>query len=243
MKKLIILLLLVLSLNPVVGQENISLITPFDGDTIETKNPLLSWSYLGGFDAVNDRTFYRLLIVELEEQQSAEAGIIVNQPLVRMDNLTGAQYFYPYDAPELEEGHRYGWQIQKISNDVIVDKSEAWEFILPLPVVHKPQYFKLKAKSDGTIYRSTDGKIYFYFKENYNQQNMEFQLYDDNNEQVNIPITLNPEAEENEREINVKGTGGNFFEVDLGGTLSTGIYKLIVQNAKKQKFQMKFSVN
>ena len=96
-----------------LGQDNISLITPFDGDTIETKNPLLSWSYLGGFDASNDRTYYRLLVVELEDEQTAEAGIIVNQPLVKMDKVTGAQYFYPYDAPELEDGHRYGWQIHK----------------------------------------------------------------------------------------------------------------------------------
>lgn len=136
--------------NTASAQETISLLTPYDGDTIETKNPLLSWVILGD-NHQDSRTFYRFVLVELKDEQSAEAGIITNRPLIKMDRYPGTQLFYPYDAPVLKDGHRYGWQIQKVHNNVLVDKSEAWEFILPLKIIPTPQYHKLKTKSDGTI--------------------------------------------------------------------------------------------
>lgn len=224
------------------AQDNISLISPYDGDTIETKNPLLTWAYLGGVNKGNKREYYRIIVVELKDEQSAEAGIIVNQPLVKMDRVQGTQLFYPYDAPELEEGHRYGWQIQKISNNVIVDKSEAWEFILPLPRIPKPNYYKMKVKNDGVVYTAVGGKIYLHFDEQYNDDDLTFYLYDNRSKLMDVNITLNPGAEEEDQEINVKKTGANFYEIDLGDFAMTGQYRLVIYDGKKQKYEMKYEV-
>lgn len=223
------------------AQDNISLIAPYNADTIETKNPLLTWAYMGGNNQNNDRTFYRIIVVELKENQSAEAGIIVNQPLVKMDKVPGTQLFYPYDAPELKEGIWYGWQVQKISNNVIVDKSEAWKFILPLKIENK-QYYKMKIKNDGVDYLVTDGKIRFEFIESYSDDALNYYLYDSKGELMNVKIQTNETEEKDENKINVKRTGSNFYEIDLGQYAVPGSYKLVVIDAKKQKYQMRFSV-
>ena len=224
-----------------IGQDNISLLLPYDGDTIETKNPLLTWSHFGGLQQNNGRVFYRLLLVELKEEQSAEAGIIVNQPLLKMDRLSGTQLFYPYDAPELEDGHRYGWQIQKIMNNVLVDKSEAFEFILPLPKPIKPQYYKLKVKQDGTIYQSFGTKLCFEFTEAYHQSELTYHVYDSNNQL--ITSSLNQDKEDERAIISeVKHIGSNFYEINLGNGVQPGYYKLLVLDAKNRRYEMNYEV-
>jgi hypothetical protein len=240
--KILVLVGLCILTITVHAQDNISLISPYDGDTIETKNPLLTWSYLGGNVANNGRSFYRIIVVELKDEQSAEAGVTVNQPLVKMDHVPGTQLFYPYDAPELEEGHRYGWQVQKITRNVVADKSEAWEFILPLPKNPKPNYFKMKVKNDGIVYQAVEGKIYLHFEEQYNESELTFYLYNNRNELVDVNIVLNPGADEKVQEINVKKTGSNFYEIDLGDFAQTGLYKLVIYDGKKQKYEMKYEV-
>ena len=241
MNRLIVVILFLLSSQLGYTQEQISLVTPYDGDTIETKNPLLSWVYMDG-GLSNSRVSYRIIIVELEDEQSAEAGIIVNQPMVLMNNLQSSQLFYPYDAPELEGGHRYGWQIHKIENNVLMDKSEAWEFILPLPIIPDPVYYKMKSKNDGVIYDAINGKLFFYFNENYNNDALSFYLYDDKNELVDASITLNPELEEADQEINVKKTGANFYSLDLGEYAFSGVYRLLIRDNKGHKYELKFFV-
>jgi hypothetical protein len=240
--KLILSFVIILITNLTIAQDNISLISPFDSDTIETKNPLLTWAYLGGLEHNNDRVYYRIIVVELQEEQSAEAGLIVNQPLIKMDRIPGTQLFYPYDAPELKEGIWYGWQIQKISNNVIIDKSEAWKFILPMPKDHKPQYYKMKVKNDGVVYQAVDGKLYLHFEEQYSDGDLTFYLYNNRNELMDVNITLNPGAEEKDQEINVKKTGSNFYEIDLGDFAMTGVYRLVIYDGKKQKYEMKYEV-
>lgn len=226
---------------PLNAQEAISMLAPYDGDTIETKNPLLSWTILGNIQQDN-RTYYRLILVELKDEQSAEAGIITNTPLIKMDRYPGNQLFYPYDAPKLEEGHRYGWQIQKITNNVLVDKSEAWEFILAINRVPKPQYYKMKAKNDGSSYLAVGGKLYFEFTEKYNQEELRFYVYNSQGESMDVELNLEPLDQENPNKLQVLHQGRNFYEVNLGNNIKAGNYQLVVYNAKNQKYIMLFEV-
>ncbi|MFT5779191.1 MAG: hypothetical protein ACI837_002148 [Crocinitomicaceae bacterium] len=242
MKYLISILLGIVLVTNAAAQDNIMLIAPYDKDTIETQNPLLNWMYMDGLAAANGRYFYRLILVDLKTEQSAEAGIIVNSPMIKMDGLQGSQMFYPYDAPELEAGHRYGWQIHKISNNVIIDKSEAWEFTLPLPIEPKPNYYRMKRKNDGNQYQTVNGTLYFHFEERYSDDDLEFYLYDKNNNVINADIVFDEEDGEKAGEINVKRTGSNYYELELGDYALSGTYKLIVLDAKKQKYELKFNV-
>lgn len=226
----------------VFSQDDIMLITPMDGDTIDTKHPLLAWYYQTGIPQVSDREYYRLILVELSESQSAEAGVSVNSPLLQVEELTVTQMFYPYDAPELEDGHRYGWQIQKIKNGVIADKSEAWEFILPIEEPEFNKYVTLKSKHDGVMYEAIDGVIFFKMDESYGDESLTYYIYNENQDVVVRDILHDEDSGENEDAVNVKITGANFYELDLGAVVTAGNYKLVVVNGKQQKYQLKFTV-
>lgn len=239
MKRVLFGLIILLGTGLVRAQDNISLISPYDEDTLETKNPLLTWAYLGDLDR---GAIYRLILVELNEDQSAEAGIIVNQPILKMDDIQGTQLFYPYDAPELEEGKWYAWQIQEVVNNVIIDKSEAWKFYIPLPPVVKPIYHRLKSKPDGTIYSAVNGKFYFYLQNRYRDEDLKFYVYDDKGEMMSENIVLFPEEDDADQEINVRKTGMNYYLLDLGEFAQEGVYRLIIIDPKKQRYETNFEV-
>lgn len=230
----------------VKSQNNILLVLPYDTDTIETKNPLLTWNYLGGIPYTDSREYYTLVLVELEENQSAASGVIINPPLIKIDQLQGTQLFYPYDAPELEEGKRYGWQIQKIKNQVKTDQSEAWEFYIPIPELPVYQkYAHLKKSFDGVLYKVTDGKLFFTMNESYEPGNLTIQIYNEAHQLVQKTVVQDgyDESEEaQEEEFTVKKTGANYFQVDLGTNMQAGVYELNIFDTKKQKYLLKFII-
>ena len=223
------------------AQGNMALITPDDGDSIETKNPLLVWSYMSGLTAGNDRIYYRLVLVELKKDQSAEAGIIVNQPMLLMDRVPGTQLFYPYDAPELKQGIWYGWQVQKISDQVVVDKSEARKFILPLKI-ETQQYYKMKFKNDGIDYVVEDGTIRFEFTETYAENALKYYLYNAKDELMDAKIALGLADDDDPSRLPLKRTGSNYYEIELGKYVLPEHYTLVVIDGKKQRYEMKFIV-
>lgn len=227
-----------------IAQQNVLLTIPANTDTIETKTPLLSWNYLGAIPQTNTRSYYRLILVELKDEQSAAAGVIINLPLLKMDQLSTTQLFYPFDAPQLKEGFRYGWQVQKVENNVIVDKSEAFEFTIQPKVEPKePTYYRLKTKNDGTVYHAENGKIYFHLEEPYKSETLKFYLYDQKNELITTSAKNNEASQQVGSGLNAKSTGSNFYELDLGQFAKPGIYKLLVFDAKNKKYEVKFKVD
>jgi len=223
------------------AQENIVLNFPEDGDTIYTYNPMLAWSLLGDIPVNNNREFYRITLVELQKNQDAASGVLMNTPLMRMDHLTQYQILYPYDAPKLKAGKHYGWQIVKVVNQVIVDKSEAFEFIIPLDIIPSSQYYKMKVKSDGNIYAAVGTKLKFEFVEAHQATELKFKVFDEKNKE----ITGNIERDKEDQRKNIpilKHIGSNFYEVELGAAAKPGIYKLIVVDALKKKYELKYRV-
>jgi hypothetical protein len=223
------------------AQENIVLNFPEDGDTIYTYNPMLTWSLLGGVPVNNSREYYRITVVELQKNQDAASGVLMNTPLVRMDHLTQLQFLYPYDAPILKAGKHYGWQIHKIVNQVIVDRSEAYEFIIPLDIVPSSQYYKMKVKSDGNIYLADKTKLKFEFVENHQANELKFSVFDEKNKEISGRIGRDKE-EQRKNLPELKHIGSNFYEVELGAAAKPGIYKLVVVDALKKKYELKYRV-
>lgn len=241
MKKLGLMMILVFVMTQNVFSQNILPIAPFDTDTIRTEYPLFSWTYLGTRAANNDRDFYRFVLVELNDaRQSAEAGIMMNRPIIKMDFIPGTQLFYPYDALKLEKGKRYAWQIQRIQNRVLVDKSEAWWFTLPLEIEEHIQYYKIATKNDGQLFKTVDNKMHIEYVETYNQNALSYSVTNEKGEKVKTKIfksLYNQDPVEN-GELN---PGSNFLIIDLGN-VPDGIYELTITDAKRKKYKMKFVV-
>ena len=68
-------------------KEQLYLINPVDEDEIETPTPMLIWFHSEPFNLLNQGEFFRLLLVELNDNQSASSGITANVPYFIKNNL------------------------------------------------------------------------------------------------------------------------------------------------------------
>lgn len=224
------------------GQTGILLVSLPDKDTIDHKHPVFNWYYAPTPEG-RDIIRYNYVLTALNKNQSALSGVTVNKPLLRINGVQGFQLVYPYDAPELEFGKRYGWQLEKTVNNVIVEKSEAWEFILYKPVVEPYKYVTLSTHPDATQYEATGGKLYFTVKERYHTAGFNCYVYDSKNK-ITKAIIAEDKQDANRQPTDVvvlSKTGNSFYELDVRA-LSQGNYRLVVINAKDQKYQLNFLV-
>ena len=70
-----------------------------------------------------------MVVSEIKKDQSTEEAISVNSPVMVKNYLKEHQVQYPYDAKELKEGKSYAWQVQKIGDGIVLNKSESWKFL------------------------------------------------------------------------------------------------------------------
>jgi hypothetical protein len=218
------------------------LVFPADHDTIDSPMPLLSWSHSDPFNIGSTGDYYRMVLVKLSPGQSAEAGVMSNTPMFMKNSLMTHEVQYPYDGKTLEVGERYGWQVQKISNEVIVNKTEAWDFVLRPPVDGRSvKYVVLKNKLDAGYYTSEDGKVYFRFDESYTGGELKYKVYNAANKEI-APLAKN-ENKTLSKQPSFKTLGYNRFCLDMNGYgAKEGFYTLEVMNAKSEKSLLKIYV-
>lgn len=222
------------------------LVNPIDGDTIETKNPILSWTHSEPFTILNQGEFYRMVVSEMKKDQSAEEAIIVNSPAMVKNYLKEHQLSYPYDARELKEGTKYSWQVQKMSDGVIINKTEAWIFnTRSIPIKTSLKYVSVKPQLDGSFYTAYNGEVFFKFSEEYKTEgNLKFTLTDSKSKPIAIEINADKEKAKNgisePNTTKLKLTGDNRYELDLDSKkLNSGFYTLTVKNEKSESFYLK----
>ncbi len=219
--------------------EFLYLVNPIDKDTIDSKRPMLLWMHSEPFNLLATGEFFRITVVELKNDQSAQDGILSNSPVMIKNYLNRHEVQYPFDAKELEAGKRYGWQVQKISNSAIINQTEAWEFVLAeenTPSDH--MYVKLQRKLDGGHYVAQNDRIYFRFDEKYASSKVVCRVYTDQH------ALIEPELKNKQKQAaDAKVTGYNNYEFDLQPyNLKKGFYLLEVENEKGDKFLLKFYV-
>ena len=216
------------------------LVFPPDKEFIETKYPVLTWTHSEIFSK-SATDFYRIVVVELSKGQSSEAAINTNIPVYMKNFLTAHQVQYPVDAKELISGKSYAWQVQKISNGAITNKTEAWEFkVKALDPIKENKYATVKKVLDGTLYKAEANKIFFRFDEGYTGTKLTYRILNEKQE----PITAQ-QSEEKTGEIKVAEvkSGYNTFTIDLNEyKIPTGVYTLEVINDKREVYKLKFGV-
>jgi hypothetical protein len=220
------------------------LVNPEDKDTVDTQYPLLIWNHSDPFNQLGPGEFYRMVVTPLTEGQSAEEAITVNTPMFFKNNLQENQVAYPYDAPNLEPGKHYAWQVQLLANDAVINKTEAWEFIEPLHITPPDnKYGTVKTKLDAGFYTATNNKVFFRFDESYATSNVaECYIYDSKNQAVKSKTYDAKRGDGNG--IPLQNHGYNQYEIDLNNlNVSSGFYCLKIKNGKGQEFMLKFYVN
>jgi len=215
------------------------LVNPFDKDTVDSKNPILSWIHNEPFSILRQGEYYRMIVSEIKTGQSAEEAITINATAMVKSYLKEHQLVYPYDAKELKPGSMYAWQVQKVSDGVVINKTEAWTFFTRR--INNPKsskYVNLKPELDGSFYEAVDGFVYFKFSEEYaTSGQLKFTLTNDKSQIVEADIKKDDCSAEG---VTLKSTGTNLFELNLNTKKNkSGFYKLEVKNEKNESFYLK----
>ncbi|MCI0715524.1 MAG: hypothetical protein L0Y77_04275 [Chlorobi bacterium] len=105
-------------IQPVQEAGSITLLSPADGEEIDTEQPLIfTWTIL---PKAKD---YTLKIVEIRTGQSPDAAMKENRELFMKDGIRTAVFKYPINEKKFEGGSKYAWQISTGES-----KSDVWEF-------------------------------------------------------------------------------------------------------------------
>lgn len=217
------------------------LINPFDKDTIDSPLPLLTWNHSEPFDLLAEGEFFRMVVSEIENNQTAEEAIVINSPVMVRNYLTMHSLQYPFDARELLPGKKYAWQVQKMSNNIVTNKTETWEFFLRKPPEEKnKKYVVLQPTLSTDAYIAYNGKIYFKYLEEYAPKgDLKAVIISDNGKV--FPVNLDKDVAGDEKASSVKSAGDNRFELDLDTqNIKPGYYRMVVKNEKRQSFYLKF---
>ncbi|OQP63233.1 hypothetical protein A3860_25425 [Niastella vici] len=182
----------------------LALIYPADGDKICQKRPMLTWQPPIPFNA---SMRFRLLLTEKKEGEAVE-NLLVNAPLLLLDNITTTSINYPSGHPDLKEGKTYVWQVIAYQNNVVMSRSEMWEFTVqcnePQKQLPTDSYRELKLLMNGNHYIA-NRSLKFSFQNNYNIRKLSYTIYDIGNGMK--PLKYCPEV--------TLTTGLNKVDIDL----------------------------
>jgi hypothetical protein len=163
----------------------IDLIYPADQDKICQKRPPLSWKPPVPFPATMR---FRLELTQKKRGSSVES-LLMNAPLVLVDNIPTTSINYPSYAPDLQEDSTYCWQVVAFQNGVILEKSEIWEFTVqchdPAAPASLDSYRELKSFMNGNYYYAT-AWLKFTYQNNYSYKKLHYEIYETENGSTQI---------------------------------------------------------
>jgi hypothetical protein len=161
------------SVQPLLPPE---LIQPYDGEQIATTRPLLVWK--APFPTGNVDIRYALRLTELTKESQAIRDIARNKPLLSR-TFKETMLVYPADAPDLQPGKSYVWQITAFAGDYTVGTTDVWTFIVAKPESppEEPESYRLASDSpDGTPYLARRGVLRFAFNNRDSEAQLNYQI-------------------------------------------------------------------
>jgi hypothetical protein len=224
----------------------LNLVLPADGDTVLTTNPFLIWSHSQPFSSINKQgEYYRMTVTEIKDNQTPQEAMVLGNPDWMREYLISHYIQYPFDAKKLEKGKWYTWQVQQISNFIVINTTDVWKFFVKDDKpVDGNKYAIMKRESDGGYYVAAGNMLYFSFEERYgSDQKLQCKIRSDSQKN---PIAADARSSKKSLqvpEVNVKKAGDNRYEINLNGLpINSGFHFLEVTNSKNEKFQLKFLV-
>lgn len=166
------------------------LLTPPDGDSIQTAYPLLSWT--PAFSSAFTGTIeYTLNLAEVLAGQNAYQAIQANPVHFSQAGIPVTALMYPIAAQALDTGKTYAWQVHAGAGGASLGSSEVWQFTVAVPVDSESVdsvakfFLELDREYPKTFFLTTQRRIPFRFQNGYNQD-----------EDKNIRFTLTLEGEQ-----------------------------------------------
>lgn len=221
----------------------LNLVSPFDGDEIETLNPLLVWNHSDPFNKLKPYEFYKILLTEKNPQQTNESAIRTNEVIFSLVDLTNHSINYPINAAKLEYGKSYVWKVLKVSSNSTVAETDVWSFkIKNKDEISNTKYALLSKSPTASTYQVNGEKFFFRFDEAYNYSgDLKINLFDENRKL--IEVSAKNDLDDSDL-VNIVSTGYNSFELDLVKLkLKRGAYYIEVLNSKNEKYFLSFYLN
>lgn len=208
------------------------LIDPVDGDEICNRRPTFSWQPP---IPVRPGTLYKIQLVALNRKEDPESALLMRKPIFVQDNLNTPIYPFPNNAPDLEEGKRYAWQVLAY-NATNTIRSEIWEFTVRCNENASDSalfsYREVKAEEDGDYYIA-EGILRIYFKNPYNTANLKYEIV--NLSKPTVAIKGLPRLKTQ--------LGNNYYALDLDNNkyfIDGNQYKINIILSNGQKISLKF---
>lgn len=217
--------------------EYLNLVYPFDGDSISTHLPVLSWMNSTGKSYCNGDSEYVLRLVKMNKGQSPTEALY-NNPLTWSMNCLGAfQVNYPISAIQLEDGQSYAWQVQQTNKGNVVNSTEIWHFVVKtIPERRDLKYVHVQ-KGENPNYTPVYEKLYIRFDDSYSQGDISYALFSKDGQ----PLELGLKKEALDGVAVAKGF--NTYEIDVTAfSLPKGYYTVVLTNSKLEQFRLKIQV-
>lgn len=207
------------------------LIDPYNGAEICNVRPAFSWQPPMPF--VNSMR-YRLVVVPKGNDETPEAAIANNRPVINKGDFRQQHINYPTTSPDLVKGQEYAWQVSVYSGSVLISSSEIWTFRIQcddkLDTLQGGSFRELTAEGNKNFYIVTDGIVRFAFTNYYNDSQLQYEIVD----------LANPENSVKKLPRVQMHAGHNKAEIKPAGLISGKQYLLKIKNADKQELIMRF---
>jgi hypothetical protein len=213
--------------------KQIELSEPEYAEKIETILPLFQWIP----PVPNSLLSYNFTLFPIYANQSNELAVVQNAPIYEQGNVKTNFLKYPVNAPMLEFGKDYVWQVHVYSNQVFSHKSEIWIFtpVKDGPLNDDRDDYRVLSRQVNSDFYSFNDKIKFLYNNRSHQSKLDYKIIDLSENRIleNLPeIPLN--ERENEISINCN---------DINGLLNKKPYKLVVYTATKEVLHLNFKRN
>lgn len=218
------------------------LLSPPDGDSINTIYPLLTWT--PAFSSAFTGTItYSLRLVELLSGQNAYQAMQANPSYFSQSDLPTTTLPYPPTAQALDTGKVYAWQVQADAGGSGLGASEIWTFTLATPENNpenprtNPVYFDIKQVAPFEVYYITDGFLYIKYEEEYataEGQELKFDVLDKDYKPKNTGALAIPVSK------GVNRIKINQCRLGLGNPKEGDYFYFKAKNQKGQTFTLKF---
>jgi hypothetical protein len=153
------------------------LIEPYLKEKICDKRPSFTWQ--PSLPAIPGSQ-YRLTLAEMKAGQTASEALVYNLPLINQSNILSPMLIFPPSAKELEEGKTYAWQVTVYKENMILNRSEIWDFTIKCndtPKVEPTDGFRdIEDLSKGNYYIA-NGRIQFAVYNAYAETNLQYSFF------------------------------------------------------------------
>jgi len=211
------------------------LVSPMDGDTIDEVRPALTWILTGGELPFGHSA--RLSLVPRFYGSDSYQARATTRPLFLLDGVGSGMIGFPVTAPDLERGRCYSWQVERLSNGLAIDRSEAWYFCVRSRRQTSPdRYVRLGPYLSDALAEVKDEMLHILCDEASRVEAMELRILlpqgaavSDRNELKGIGQPL------------LRAMGEHLFEVDLEPCrLREGEYVLVLLEAGRELGRLRF---